>query len=129
MHLDEIIKEARDLAQVYRITEGDTFRLRDIDPEDTAGLEAEDKPRDQSGLQTGVQALAELQDRLYEQDRWAVLLIFQAIDAAGKDSAIKHVMTGVNPQGVVVVSFQLVSTPSDATSVVTAVELVPRYAR
>src|SRR5215475_3666465 len=65
MQLDEIIKEARDLAQVYRVTEGDTFRLQDIAPEDTAGLEAEDKPRAQERLQTGVQALAELQDRLY----------------------------------------------------------------
>jgi polyphosphate kinase 2 (PPK2 family) len=99
MQLDEIIKGARDLAQAYRITEGDTFRLKNIDPKDTAGLEAEDKPRAQEGLQMGVQALAALQDMLYAQDRWAVLLIFQAMDAAGKDSAIKHVMAGVNPQG------------------------------
>ena len=106
MHLDEIIQGARELAQAYRITEGDTFRLKDIDPEDTAGLEAEDKPRAQEALQTGVQALAALQDMLYAQDRWAVLLIFQAMDAAGKDSAIKHVMSGVNPQGCQVVAFK-----------------------
>jgi polyphosphate kinase 2 (PPK2 family) len=106
MHLDEIIQGARELAQAYRITEGDTFRLKDIDPEDTAGLEAEDKPRAQEGLQTGVCALAALQDRLYAQGRWAVLLIFQAMDAAGKDSAIKHVMSGVNPQGCQVVAFK-----------------------
>jgi PPK2 family polyphosphate:nucleotide phosphotransferase len=106
MKLDEIIKVASDLAKSYRITEGDTFRLKDVDPDDTAGLEAEDKPRAQEGLQTGVQALTELQDRLYAQDRWAVLLIFQAMDAAGKDSVIKHVMSGVNPQGCQVVSFK-----------------------
>ena len=106
MQLDEIIQRARDLAQAYRITEGGTFRLQDIDPDDTAGLEAEDKPRAQEGLQTGVQALAALQDRLYAQNRWAVLLIFQGMDAAGKDSVIKHVMSGVNPQGCQVVAFK-----------------------
>src|SRR5262249_54373942 len=99
MHRDTMMQEARDLAHVYRITKGGTFRLQDIDPADTAGLEAEDKPRAQEGLQTGVQALAALQDRLYAQARWAVLLIFQGMDAAGKDSAIKHVMAGLNPQG------------------------------
>src|SRR5919198_727691 len=106
MHRDAILKEARDLAHVYRVTKGDTFRLQDIDPADTAGLEAEDKPRAQEGLQTGVQALAALQDKLYAQDRWAVLLIFQGMDAAGKDSAIKHIMAGLNPQGCQVVSFK-----------------------
>jgi PPK2 family polyphosphate:nucleotide phosphotransferase len=106
MKLDEIIKVASDLAKSYRITQGDKFRLKDIDPGDTAWLEAEDKPRAKESLQTGVQALAELQDMLYAQDRWAVLLIFQAMDAAGKDGAIKHVMSGVNPQGCQVVSFK-----------------------
>ena len=106
MHRDAILKEARDLAHVYRVTKGDTFRLQDIDPADTAGLEAEDKPRAQEGVQTGVQALAALQDKLYAQDRWAVLLIFQGMDAAGKDSAIKHVMAGLNPQGCQVVAFK-----------------------
>ena len=110
MKLDEIIAICRQIAQPYCITEGDKFRLKDIDPEDTAGLEAEDKPRAQESLQIGVQALAELQDMLYAQDRWAVLLIFQAMDAAGKDSAIKHVMSGVNPQGCQVVSFKEPST-------------------
>jgi PPK2 family polyphosphate:nucleotide phosphotransferase len=106
MHLDEIIQGARELAHPYRVTAGDTFRLPDIDPADTAGLEAEDKSRAQEGLQTGVQALAALQDMLYAQDRWAVLLLFQGMDAAGKDSAIKHVMAGVNPQGCQVVAFE-----------------------
>src|SRR5215813_14179868 len=72
MQLAEIIQRAREIAQAYRITKGDTFRLKDIDPEDTAGLEAEDKLRAQEGLQAGVQALAALQDRLYAQDRQVV---------------------------------------------------------
>ena len=110
MKLDEIIAICRQIAQPYCITEGDKFRLKDIAPEDTAGLEAEDKPRAKESLQVGVQALAELQDMLYAQDRWAVLLIFQAMDAAGKDSAIKHVMSGVNPQGCQVVAFKEPST-------------------
>ena len=106
MQLDEIITGASHLAQAYCITAGDTFRLKAIDPDDTAGLEAEDKPRARESLQAGVQALAALQDMLYAQDHWAVLLIFQGMDAAGKDSAIKHVMSGVNPQGCQVVSFK-----------------------
>jgi len=106
MKLDEIIKTASDLATPYCITEGDTFRLKDIDPEDTAGMEAEDKIHAKEGLHSDVLALAELQDMLYAQDRWAVLLIFQAMDAAGKDGVIKHVMSGVNPQGCQVVSFK-----------------------
>ena len=73
---------------------------------DTGELKSEDKPRAKEALQTGVQALAELQDVLYAQDRWSVLLIFQAMDAAGKDGAIKHVMSGVNPQGCQVTSFK-----------------------
>ena len=88
------------------MTDGDGFRLKDIDPGDTLKLKSEDKPRAQEALATGVQALASLQDMLYAQDRWGVLLIFQAMDAAGKDSAIKHVMSGVNPQGVEVYSFK-----------------------
>jgi PPK2 family polyphosphate:nucleotide phosphotransferase len=106
MKLDEIIATCRKLAQPYCVTDGDKFRLKNVDPDDTAWLEAEDKPRTQEGLQVGVQAMAELQDMLYAQDRWAVLLIFQAMDAAGKDSAIKHVMSGINPQGCQVVSFR-----------------------
>jgi PPK2 family polyphosphate:nucleotide phosphotransferase len=82
------------------------FRLKDFDPGDTRGLKDEDKPRAKQLLAQGVQALADLQDRLYAQDHWAVLLIFQAMDAAGKDGAIKHVMSGVNPQGCQVFSFK-----------------------
>jgi len=106
MELDRIIKVARKLARPYCITNGMKVRLGNIDPADTGGLGSEDKPRAKEGLQTGVQALAELQGMLYAQDRWAVLLIFQAMDAAGKDGAIKHVMSGVNPQGCQVASFK-----------------------
>ena len=106
MKTKNLIKRARKFIKPFRITDGDGFRLRDFDPGDTLGLGAEDKPKVKEGLTTGVQALAELQDRLYAQDKWAVLLIFQAMDAAGKDGAIKHVMSGVNPQGCQVYSFK-----------------------
>ena len=106
MKLDRLIKKAHKLARPYCITDGAKFRLKDIDPGDTAGLTSEAKPRAKEALQMGVEALAGLQDMLYAQDQWAVLLIFQAMDAAGKDSAIKHVMSGVNPQGCQVVSFK-----------------------
>jgi PPK2 family polyphosphate:nucleotide phosphotransferase len=104
--LDRVVKAAHKLARSYRVTRGDGFRLKDIDPGDTAWLEQEDKPRAKEALQTGIEALAELQDMLYAQDRWALLLVFQAMDAAGKDGAIKHVMSGVNPQGCQVSSFK-----------------------
>ena len=106
MKLEEVIERSRELARPYRVTDGEKFRLDDVDPGDTGGLEANDKPRAKEALQTGVEALAELQDMLYAQDRWAVLLVFQAMDAAGKDGAIKHVMSGVNPQGCQVASFK-----------------------
>jgi len=106
MKLEEVIERARELARPFRVTDGDKFRLDDVDPDDTGGLEAEDKPRAKEALQTGIEALAELQDMLYAQDRWAVLLVFQAMDAAGKDGAIKHVMSGVNPQGCQVHAFK-----------------------
>ena len=77
-----------------------------IDPEDTLQFTSEDKPRVKEALAMGVSLLAELQTMLYAQDRWAVLLIFQAMDAAGKDSVIKHVMSGINPQGCRVYSFK-----------------------
>jgi PPK2 family polyphosphate:nucleotide phosphotransferase len=82
------------------------FRLKDFEPSDTAKFTSEDKPRAKEALTIGIEALAELQDMLYAQDRWSVLLIFQAMDAAGKDGAIKHVMSGVNPQGCQVYSFK-----------------------
>jgi PPK2 family polyphosphate:nucleotide phosphotransferase len=88
-----------EISRTFRITDGSDFRLKDIDPGDTLDLGSEDKPRAKDALARGVEALAELQDMLYAQDRWAVLLIFQAMDASGKDGTIKHVMSGVNPQG------------------------------
>jgi PPK2 family polyphosphate:nucleotide phosphotransferase len=104
--LKRIVKVARQLSRPYRIDKGRGFRLKDIDPADTGTLGAEDKPEAVEGLALGVDALAELQDKLYAQDRWAVLLVFQAMDAAGKDGTIKHVMSGVNPQGCQVYSFK-----------------------
>jgi PPK2 family polyphosphate:nucleotide phosphotransferase len=101
-----LIKRARNLCKPFRVTQGGRFRLEDIDPDDTLGLKSEDKPRAKEALAMGVEFLAKLQDKLYAQDKWAVLLIFQAMDAAGKDGAIKHVMSGVNPQGCQVHSFK-----------------------
>jgi len=107
MKTKEIIKKARNLAEPFRVTKGKDFRLKDIDPNDTLEFTKEaDKPRAKEALASGVMALAELQDKLYAQDRWGVLLMFQAMDAAGKDGAIKHVMSGVNPQGCQVYSFK-----------------------
>ena len=106
--MNHFIKKARKLAKPFRVTD-DSFRLKDIDPGDTLDFTSEDKPRAKEALAMGVSLLAELQDMLYAQDRWAVLLIFQAMDAAGKDGAVKHVMSGVNPQGCQVFSFK---TPS-----------------
>jgi PPK2 family polyphosphate:nucleotide phosphotransferase len=90
----------------YRIAKGRKFRLKDVDPDDTYGLEGELKENSKALLQQGVRALAEMQDKLYAQDRWSLLLVFQAMDAAGKDGTIKHVMSGVNPQGCEVASFK-----------------------
>jgi len=106
MKIKEMIKRAAPVAAAFRVTNGRDFRLKRTDPSDTLEFKAEDKTRSKEVLANGVQALAELQDRLYAQDRWSVLLIFQAMDAAGKDGAIKHVMSGVNPQGCQVFSFK-----------------------
>lgn len=90
----------------YRVTKGRGFRLAAIDPRDTGGLKSEFKAEAKQRLAQGVRRLSEAQERLYAQDRWSVLLIFQAMDAAGKDGTIKHVMSGVNPQGVQVRAFK-----------------------
>ena len=100
------LQDARRFSEPFRVTKGKDFRLKDIDPDDTLHFGPEHKPRAQEALREGVAGLAELQEMLYAQDKWAVLLIFQAIDAAGKDSAIKHVMSGINPQGCQVFSFK-----------------------
>lgn len=89
----------------FRITSGEKFRLKNFDPKDTCGLEL-GKTAAAELLQQGTEWLAKEQDLLYAQDRWSVLLIFQAMDAAGKDSTIKHVMSGINPQGCQVFSFK-----------------------
>ena len=109
MKMQALIKRTRSLAKPFRVTDGEGFRLKDVDPGDTLDFGSEDKPRAKEALAMGIEALAELQDMLYAQDSWAVLLIFQAMDAAGKDGTIKHVMSGVNPQGCQVTPFK---TPS-----------------
>jgi PPK2 family polyphosphate:nucleotide phosphotransferase len=103
---EQFIQKAKALANRFRIPEGKKFRLKDMDPADKAGFKDEDKPRAKRALANGISLLANLQDRLYAQDQWGLLLIFQAMDAAGKDGAIKHVMSGVNPQGCQVFSFK-----------------------
>jgi len=102
----KVLHDASRFVAPYRVTTGNGFRLRDFDPGDTRGIQSEAKPEAKEMLATGVQFLAESQDKLYAQDRWAVLLVFQAMDAAGKDGTIKHVMSGVNPQGCQVFSFK-----------------------
>jgi PPK2 family polyphosphate:nucleotide phosphotransferase len=97
----------REFAKPFRVVDGTHFRLKDFDPEETLGLKSKEHAREV--LERGIARLSELQERLYAQDRWAILIILQAMDAAGKDSTIKHVMSGVNPQGCQVISFK---TPS-----------------
>ena len=101
----EIIDQIQKYTHPFRITSGKGFQLKDFDPGDTRGLRM-DKGEAAELLQRGTQWLAEEQDMLYAQDRWSLLLVFQAMDAAGKDSTIKHVMSGVNPQGCRVSSFK-----------------------
>jgi PPK2 family polyphosphate:nucleotide phosphotransferase len=100
------IKKIKKLVKPYRITSGKGFRLKDIDPGDTQGLKSEFKGEAKALLGEGVQWLADEQARLYAQDRWSVLLLFQAMDAAGKDGTIKHVTAGIDPQGMQVYSFK-----------------------
>ena len=88
------------------MTNGKKFRLKDVNPGDTLHFKSDDKQPATEALATGIETLAALQDMLYAQDQWGVLLIFQALDAAGKDGAIKHVMSGINPQGCQVFSFK-----------------------
>src|SRR5499427_688170 len=106
MKRSTLLKRARGFAKPFRVTDGKKFRLKDIDPGDTLDFGSEDKPRAKEALGMGIDLLAEQQDMLYAQDRWGLLLIFQALDAAGKDGTIKHVMSGINPQGCQVYSFK-----------------------
>jgi PPK2 family polyphosphate:nucleotide phosphotransferase len=102
----DLISRAKKLSKEYRITSDKKFKLKDFPTIVKSDLGKEEKPMAQQILETGVEALADMQDKLYAQDRWSLLVIFQAMDAAGKDGAIKHVMSGINPQGCEVTSFK-----------------------
>jgi PPK2 family polyphosphate:nucleotide phosphotransferase len=104
--MKDFLKQAKKYSEPFRVTDGKSFRLKQIDPANTLSFDSDEKPKAQQALEAGVELLAKLQDKLYAQDRWAVLIIFQAMDAAGKDGAIKHVMSGVDPQGCEVYSFK-----------------------
>jgi len=95
-------------AKRFRVTDGPNFRMKDFDPAETLGLKS--KEHAQETLEHGIARLCDLQEKLYAQDRWAILVVLQAMDAAGKDSTIKHVMSGLNPQGCSVSSFKEPST-------------------
>jgi PPK2 family polyphosphate:nucleotide phosphotransferase len=102
----EAIERARKFSSQYRVTDGSRFKLEDFDPADRGGLTDEHKAESKDLLREAVELLAEEQNMLYAQDRWSLLLVFQAMDAAGKDGVIKHVMSGINPQGCQVHSFK-----------------------
>jgi len=102
----ELIQRAKTFSKRYCVGDGNKFKLKDYKTTPHFDLGVEDKPMVKQALQLGVDALAALQDILYAQDRWSLLVIFQAMDAAGKDGAIKHVMSGINPQGCQVSSFK-----------------------
>jgi PPK2 family polyphosphate:nucleotide phosphotransferase len=106
MDKDGLLKTAKKLAKRFRIVDGKGFRLKDHDPGETLDFGAEDKAKAREAVAAGIEVLADMQEKLYAEDRWALLVIFQAMDAAGKDSAIKHVMSGVNPQGCEVYPFK-----------------------
>jgi len=101
-----IAKRAHRITEPFRVSDGMAFRLKEVDPGDTLDFSSDQKAAAETALAEGVKTLAAYQDMLYAQDRWALLLIFQAMDAAGKDGVIKHVMSGVNPQGCQVFSFK-----------------------
>ena len=105
MPKNAILKHLCKYVTPFRVTTGKGFRLKDFDPRDTRGLQV-DKSDATELLQRGIEWLAKEQDLLYADNSWSLLLIFQAMDAAGKDSTIKHVMSGLNPQGVQVFSFK-----------------------
>jgi PPK2 family polyphosphate:nucleotide phosphotransferase len=110
LNLSKRIRRCQEFSAPYRIIDGKKFKLKDIDPGDIGDLESEDKPVAREVLALGVETLAQLQQRLYADDHWSLILMLQAMDAAGKDGAIKHVMSGVNPQGCEVYSFKVPST-------------------
>jgi PPK2 family polyphosphate:nucleotide phosphotransferase len=107
MKTHKYFKEAARIANAYRITKGKKFRLKHFDPADIGGVASEDEAH--KLLEHGTQQLEVLQEKLWAQDKWGLLVILQGMDAAGKDGVVKHVMSGVNPQGCDVWSFK---TPS-----------------
>jgi PPK2 family polyphosphate:nucleotide phosphotransferase len=102
----DLMARAKKLSKEFRVTSDKKFKLKDFPTLVSTDLGKMEKPMAQSVLQIGVEALAEMQDKLYAQDKWSLLVIFQAMDAAGKDGAIKHVMSGINPQGCEVTAFK-----------------------
>lgn len=102
----EFIDRAKKLSKKYRVTSDKKFKLKDFATTAGSELGPEGRPLAQQALQLGIQALASMQDKMYAQDKWSLLVIFQAMDAAGKDGAIKHVMSGINPQGCEVTAFK-----------------------
>ena len=109
MNTATLLTQARKLAAPYRITDGARFRLSDYDPGDTGPFGEDGRDAAKKALAHGIEILSDMQEKLYAQDRWAVLAILQAMDAAGKDSTIKHAMSGVNPQGCEVRAFKVPS--------------------
>lgn len=102
----ELVKKAKNFSKQYCVGNGEGFKLKDYETKASFNLGEEGKPLVKETLQIGINALAAMQDILYAQDKWSLLIIFQAMDAAGKDGAIKHVMSGINPQGCQVSSFK-----------------------
>jgi len=102
----EFIARAKKLAKQYRVTSEKKFKLKDFPAGESVAVNKINKPIAQDALQQGIQLLTQMQDKMYAQDKWSLLLIFQAMDAAGKDGAIKHVMSGINPQGCEVTAFK-----------------------
>jgi len=106
--MEKLVKRARKFARNFRVDDGKKFKLKEFAPNETLGPKHREGIKDLAAetLQEGIELLSEMQDKLYAQDRWGLLLIFQAMDAAGKDGIIKHVMSGINPQGCQVYSFK-----------------------
>jgi PPK2 family polyphosphate:nucleotide phosphotransferase len=106
--MSKLVKQAREFARSFRVDDGKKFRLKEFAPGETLGLKHREGIKDLAAetLREEIELLSEMQDKLYAQDRWGLLLIFQAMDAAGKDGTIKHVMSGINPQGCQVYSFK-----------------------
>lgn len=102
----DLVDRAKKFSKIFCVGEDKNFKLKDYDTKTVFDLNREDKPLIEETLQLGIKALSTLQDILYAQDRWSLLIVFQAMDAAGKDGAIKHVMSGINPQGCQVTSFK-----------------------